>query len=263
MISSDATTPPIHPIISSFTKEKSPHNILRISPAHSILDDPKEVAEPLESQTVSSDISPHSPLSSTTRIQPQPGNSSESIKLQLPMASSSVFSVAAESVSILSSGKAAASTSTGISASSMLASAPDMADASSLGEDKPDRVQISDTITAQNVAVKAGSPAAVAPPLTLVSAPRPPPGIPRRMILELKRVLEKSTEERQRFLEKELKFTRRIMDELMTVTGKKERKQVTDLWQQKIRWASSVSPDSLDFVWWLNFLAVSLDAWRL
>jgi hypothetical protein len=224
--------------------------------------DRKEVSEPQEhSQTVSSEVPVHIPIpvtvdespvvtvattskhqtnetSSTSnpcisaaRISPKPVDSSGSVTPQLPVVSNSVPAATSESESILKPGKAAASTSSGTSASSPLT------------EGTASRVQMSDTITDQTTAMKAGSAAALTPQLTLVSAPRSPPVIPLKILQELKRVLAKSTEERQQFLDNEFKATRLLMDRLMTITCKKERKQVTDLWKQKIRWVSPISLD--------------------
>jgi hypothetical protein len=240
--------------------------------ARPILGDRKELAESQEpSQTVSGAVPAHIPTPmevdenpdvlvtntskpqtnqtslasdhriSAAKVPPKPVDSSGSVKPQLPMISSSVPAAKSESVPIPNPGKAVASIFIGTLACSSLTLTPFMAVTPGFEKGKSDRVQISDTVTDQSAAVKTDSGATLTPQLTLVSAPTSPPGIPLRMLQELKRVLAKSTEERQIFLENEFKATRLLMDRLMTITCKKERKQATDLWKQKIRWVLLVS----------------------
>lgn len=59
-----------------------------------------------------------------------------------------------------------------------------------------------------------------------------------KALIELTRMLTKSKEERQAFLDRELKATKVLMDQLMVTTCKEQKKGITSLWKEKIRCAS-------------------------
>jgi len=76
------------------------------------------------------------------------------------------------------------------------------------------------------------------------------------VLAELMRMLTKSKEERQAFLDREFDTTKDLIDKLVKTTCKEQRKKITSLWKEKIRYA----PFSIHFVWLLRvFHSFSVD----
>jgi len=57
------------------------------------------------------------------------------------------------------------------------------------------------------------------------------------VLAELTRMLTKSKEERQAFLDREFDTTKNLIDKLVVTTCKEQRKRITSLWKEKIRYA--------------------------
>jgi len=57
------------------------------------------------------------------------------------------------------------------------------------------------------------------------------------VLAELTRMLTKSKEERQAFLDREFDTTKNLIDKLIVTTCKEQRKRITSLWKEKIRYA--------------------------
>jgi len=57
------------------------------------------------------------------------------------------------------------------------------------------------------------------------------------VLAELTRMLTKSKEERQAFLDREFDATKNLIDKLVATTCKEQRKRITSLWKEKIRYA--------------------------
>ncbi|KXN87775.1 hypothetical protein AN958_08159 [Leucoagaricus sp. SymC.cos] len=88
------------------------------------------------------------------------------------------------------------------------------------------QVQMSTTVTISTT--RSVSVPVSAPPARIAA-------ISPQTLAELVKVLAKPQEERQKFLDSELKATRTLMDQLVAMTCKKERKRITGLWKEKLR----------------------------
>lgn len=104
---------------------------------------------------------------------------------------------------------------------------------------------------------------AIPAPLAIVpqkSALKPTPAknVTPQAVEALKSIMAKPVEERQKFLDGEFEATKALMNQLVKMVGKEERKKITELWKEKIRcviprlWLFASSYRGFDF---LSFIA--------
>ena len=86
------------------------------------------------------------------------------------------------------------------------------------------------------------APARTAPVISLLPLKSPTQAQTTSMssdvLAELTKMLTKSKEERQAFLDREFDTTKNLIDKLVVTTCKEQRKRITSLWKEKIRYAS-------------------------